>query len=102
MVNFALTVVIGQSFLSMLCTMRAGVFFFFAGECGERARHARALAQVAARRRAPHTARTHCLLRTRTAPNHLLAWLLVSMPCTPHTTHSLAGVHGAVHVAPGA
>ncbi|KAF8065876.1 STP13 [Scenedesmus sp. PABB004] len=30
-VNFALTFVIGQCFLSMLCAMRYGVFFFFAG-----------------------------------------------------------------------
>jgi hypothetical protein len=30
-VNFLLTFVIGQCFLSMLCSMRYGVFFFFAG-----------------------------------------------------------------------
>jgi hypothetical protein len=31
-VNFVLTFIIGQCFLSMLCAMRYGVFFFFAGE----------------------------------------------------------------------
>jgi hypothetical protein len=31
MVNFLLTFVIGQCFLHMLCSMRYGVFFFFAG-----------------------------------------------------------------------
>lgn len=31
MVNFILTAIIGQFFLSMLCSMRYGVFFFFAG-----------------------------------------------------------------------
>jgi hypothetical protein len=31
-VNFILTFIIGQCFLSMLCSMRYGVFFFFAGE----------------------------------------------------------------------
>ncbi|WIA37403.1 hypothetical protein OEZ86_014328 [Tetradesmus obliquus] len=30
-VNFILTFIIGQCFLSMLCSMRYGVFFFFAG-----------------------------------------------------------------------
>lgn len=30
-VNFVLTFIIGQCFLSMLCSMRYGVFFFFAG-----------------------------------------------------------------------
>lgn len=33
-VNFALTFLIGQCFLSMLCSMRYGVFFFFAGANG--------------------------------------------------------------------
>jgi hypothetical protein len=33
-VNFLLTFVIGQCFLSMLCSMRYGVFFFFAGGSG--------------------------------------------------------------------
>jgi len=32
-VNFILTTIIGQFFLPMLCTMRYGVFFFFAGRC---------------------------------------------------------------------
>jgi hypothetical protein len=35
-VNFLLTFVIGQCFLSMLCSMRYGVFFFFAGELWSR------------------------------------------------------------------
>lgn len=35
-VNFILTFIIGQCFLSMLCSMRYGVFFFFAGECCRR------------------------------------------------------------------
>ena len=31
--NFLLTFLIGQCFLSMLCAMKFGIFYFFAGEC---------------------------------------------------------------------
>lgn len=33
-VNFLLSFVIGQAFLPMLCAMKFGVFYFFAGESG--------------------------------------------------------------------